>query len=92
MSENETATRNQRRVMTGVVVSDKMDKTITVRVAYTFRHPKYGKYVRCTKHLKAHDETNDARAGDTVRIMETRKLSKDKYFRLLDVVERAPEL
>ena len=81
--------RNLRKTRTGVVVSDKMDKTITVAVRDNVRHPLYGKIVKRTYKLKAHDENNDAHEGDTVRVMETRPLSKDKRWRLLEIVERA---
>ena len=81
--------RNLRKTRTGIVVSDKMDKTITVAVRDNVRHPLYGKIVKRTYELKAHDENNDAHEGDTVRVMETRPLSKDKRWRLLEIVERA---
>ncbi len=79
----------QKKVMTGVVVSDKMDKTIVVEVSNRTLHPLYKKYVISTKKLKAHDENNDAHIGDTVRVIECRHLSKDKCWRLAEVVERA---
>jgi small subunit ribosomal protein S17 len=81
--------RNLRKTRTGKVISDKMDKTITVAVEDHVRHPLYNKIVKKTYKLKAHDETNDAKAGDTVKVMETRPLSKDKRWRLVEVVERA---
>ena len=81
--------RNLRKTRTGVVVSDKMDKTITVAVRDNVRHPLYGKIVKRTYKLKAHDENNEAHEGDTVRVMETRPLSKDKRWRLVEIVERA---
>ncbi len=81
--------RARRKVRTGVVVSDARDKTITVLVAGTTRHPKYGKTVPTSKKYHAHDEENDARIGDTVRIVETRPLSKSKRWRVETVVERA---
>ena len=81
--------RNLRKTRTGKVVSDKMDKTITVAVEDHVRHPLYNKIVKKTYKLKAHDETNDAKVGDTVKVMETRPLSKDKRWRLVEVVERA---
>jgi small subunit ribosomal protein S17 len=81
--------RNGRKVYTGRVVSDKMDKTITVLVETYKKHPLYGKRVKYSKKLKAHDELNQAKVGDIVKIMETRPLSKDKRFRLVDVVEVA---
>jgi len=83
------AERGRRKVRSGVVVSDKMDKTVVVQIAHAVRHPLYGKIVRRSSKLQAHDETNDARVGDTVRIMETRPLSKTKRWRLVEVVERA---
>ena len=81
--------RNLRKTRTGKVISDKMDKTITVAVEDHVRHPLYNKIVKKTYKLKAHDEQNDARIGDTVRVMETRPLSKDKRWRLVEIVERA---
>lgn len=81
--------RNYRKVRVGKVVSDKMDKTIVVAVEENVMHPLYGKTVRRTKKFKAHDEENTAKLGDTVRIMETRPLSKDKRWRLVEVVEKA---
>ena len=79
----------RKKKMTGLVVSDKMDKTIVVEVANRTPHPIYRKYVISTKRLKAHDEKNDAHVGDTVRVVECRHLSKDKCWRLEEVVERA---
>ena len=81
--------RNQRKVYTGRVVSDKMDKTITVDVETHKKHPLYGKRVKYSKKFKAHDEQNQAKIGDIVRIMETRPLSATKRFRLVEVVEEA---
>ncbi|MCM3358525.1 MULTISPECIES: 30S ribosomal protein S17 [unclassified Psychrobacillus] len=81
--------RNQRKVYTGRVVSDKMDKTITVLVETHKKHKLYGKRVKYSKKFKAHDEQNVAQIGDIVRIMETRPLSATKRFRLLEVVEKA---
>jgi small subunit ribosomal protein S17 len=81
--------RNQRKVYTGRVVSDKMDKTITVLVETYKKHPLYGKRVKYSKKFKAHDEQNQAKVGDIVRIMETRPLSATKHFRLVEVVEKA---
>jgi small subunit ribosomal protein S17 len=81
--------RNQRKVYTGRVVSDKMDKTITVVVETHKKHPLYGKRVKYSKKFKAHDEQNQAKIGDIVRIMETRPLSATKRFRLIEVVEEA---
>jgi small subunit ribosomal protein S17 len=85
----QTVSRNSRKVRVGVVVSDKMEKTVVVQIERRVQHPVYGKMIRRTKKLKAHDEANDAKAGDTVRIMETRPLSKDKRWRLVEIVERA---
>ncbi|PZX03608.1 SSU ribosomal protein S17P [Psychrobacillus insolitus] len=81
--------RNQRKVYTGRVVSDKMDKTITVLVETHKKHKLYGKRVKYSKKFKSHDELNEAQIGDIVRIMETRPLSATKRFRLLEVVEKA---
>jgi len=81
--------RNLRKTRVGVVVSDKMDKTITVAVKDNVKHPLYNKIVKRTYKLKAHDEQNDAHIGDTVKVMETRPLSKDKRWRLVEVMERA---
>ena len=81
--------RNLRKTRVGVVVSDKMDKTIVVAVRDNVRHPLYSKIVKKTYKLKAHDEVNDAKIGDTVRVMETRPLSKDKRWRLVEIMERA---
>ena len=81
--------RNLRKTRVGVVVSDKMDKTIVVAVRDNVRHPLYSKIVKRTYKLKAHDELNDAKIGDTVRVMETRPLSKDKRWRLVEIMERA---
>lgn len=81
--------RNQRKVYTGRVVSDKMDKTITVLVETYKKHPLYGKRVKYSKKFKSHDEQNEAKIGDIVRIMETRPLSATKRFRLVEVVEKA---
>lgn len=81
--------RNKRKVYLGRVVSDKMDKTITVQVDTRKTHPKYGKRVKYSKKYKAHDELNSAKEGDIVRIMETRPLSATKRFRLLEIVEKA---
>lgn len=80
--------RNIRKERTGVVVSNKMDKSITVAVRRKVKHPIYGKFVNKTKKLLAHDEKNDCNIGDTVRIMETRPLSKNKSWRLVEVIER----
>ena len=91
MAENtETGSeRNVRKVRDGIVISSKMDRTLVVAVVERVRHPKYNKFVMRTKKLYAHDEANDAREGDKVRVMETRPLSKTKRWRLVEVVERA---
>jgi small subunit ribosomal protein S17 len=81
--------RGKRKVRTGIVLSDARDKTITVEVARSTRHPVYGKTVKRRTRLHAHDEANEARKGDTVRIMETRPLSKTKRWRVVEIVERA---
>jgi small subunit ribosomal protein S17 len=82
-------TRNLRKVRTGVVFSNKMDKTITVAVKWKEKHPIYGKFVSKTKKYHAHDEKNECNIGDTVSIMETRPLSKMKRWRLNEIIERA---
>lgn len=81
--------RKRRKLRTGVVVTDKMDKTVVVRIDRQVRHPLYGKIVRRSSKLAAHDEANDAHVGDTVRVMETRPISKTKRWRVVEVVERA---
>ena len=81
--------RNLRKVRTGKVVSDKMDKTIVVAVVDNVRHPLYNKIVKRTYTLKAHDENNECGVGDTVRVMETRPLSKTKRWRVVSIVEKA---
>ena len=81
--------RNLRKERVGVVVSNKMDKTITVAVNRKVKHPIYGKFINKTKKFSAHDEANDCGIGDTVKIMETRPLSKNKRWRLVEVIERA---
>ena len=81
--------RNNRKTREGLVVSNKMDKTAVVAVVERVRHPKYGKFMMRTKKLYAHDETNDANIGDRVRVMETRPLSKNKRWRLVEILERA---
>ncbi len=91
MTKNEldTSPRGARKMRVGVVVSDKMQKTVVVQIDRRIPHPTYGKMVTRTKRLKAHDEENSAKLGDTVRIMETRPLSKDKRWRVVAIVERA---
>ena len=81
--------RNLRKTRVGLVVSDKMDKTIVVAVADRVKHPLYGKIVDKTYKLKAHDENNECKVGDRVKVMETRPLSKDKRWRLVEIIERA---
>ncbi len=81
--------RNLRKSRTGKVVSDKMDKTIVVAVENHVKHPLYGKIVKRTYKLKAHDQNNEAHIGDTVKVVETRPLSKDKRWRLTEIVEKA---
>jgi len=81
--------RSFRKTMTGTVVSDKMDKTIVVAIEDRVKHPLYGKIVKRTYKLKAHDENNECNAGDKVRVMETRPLSKDKRWRLVEVIQKA---
>ena len=81
--------RNLRKTRVGKVVSDKMDKTIVVAVENHVKHPLYGKIVKKTYKLKAHDENNECGIGDTVKIMETRPLSKDKRWRLVSIIEKA---
>ena len=80
--------RNLRKVMIGTVKSNKMDKTIVVAVETSVKHPLYGKTMKRTFKLKAHDENNECNIGDTVKVMETRPLSKDKRWRLVEVVEK----
>ena len=81
--------RNLRKTRTGKVLSNKMDKTIVVAVENHVKHPLYGKIVKKTYKLKAHDENNECNIGDTVKVMETRALSKDKRWRLVEIIERA---
>ena len=81
--------RNLRKTRIGLVTSDKMDKTIVVSIVDNVKHPLYGKIVKRTYKLKAHDENNEAKKGDRVRVMETRPLSKDKRWRLVEIIERA---
>ena len=81
--------RGMRKTRVGVVVSDKMDKTITIADKYRVRHPLYGKIMNRTTKIKAHDENNECGIGDTVRVMETRPLSHDKRWRLVEIIEKA---
>mgnify|MGYP002548322681 FL=1 len=85
----EQISRGYRKTRIGEVVSDKMDKTIVVAIKTKVRHPLYGKMVNRTRKFKAHDENNECGIGDTVKIMETRPLSKDKRWRLVEVIEKA---
>ncbi len=89
MSENQENNRGNRKTRVGVVTSDKMDKTIVVSIHSRYAHPMYGKIVGHTKKFKAHDEENACGIGDTVRIMETRPLSKDKCWRLVEIISKA---
>ena len=91
MSDNSTGApvRNHRKVQRGYGVSDKMDKTVVVEVEDRRKHPLYGKVVTHTKRVKAHDENNEVRVGDLVRIMETRPLSATKHFRVVEIIEKA---
>ena len=88
-TQQQATERNARKTRVGLVVSDKMDKTVVVAIERRMAHPVYGKMMTRTTRLKAHDEENAAKAGDTVRIMETRPMSKDKRWRLVEIVSRA---
>ena len=88
-TEAAEGSRTRRKVRVGVVVSDKMDKTVLVRIDRRVRHPLYKKTVARSNKLAAHDESNDAHVGDTVKVMETRPLSKSKRWRVVEIVERA---
>jgi small subunit ribosomal protein S17 len=88
-NEQQTAARGARKSRTGLVVSDKMEKTVVVAIERRVPHPVYGKMVTRTTRLKAHDEQNSAKVGDTVRIVETRPLSKDKRWRVVEIMQRA---
>jgi small subunit ribosomal protein S17 len=87
--ENITLERNSRKVIIGKVVSNKMQKTIVVAVERKVMHPKYGKFIKMTSKFKAHDEKNECGINDIVRVMETRPLSKDKRWRLVEIIEKA---
>jgi small subunit ribosomal protein S17 len=89
MSETQTATKSRRRTLFGEVVSDKMDKTVVVQVIRRYRHPRYKKYVQERIRYKAHDELNEAKVGDKVRIIESRPRSKDKRWAVQAIVERS---
>lgn len=86
---SETLERNSRKERIGVVCSDKMDKTVVVKVVNKYKHPLYKKTVSSTKKYKVHDENNECGVGDTIKIVETRKLSKEVHWRLLEIVEKA---
>lgn len=88
MSEEQTANKSRRRTLLGQVVSDKMDKTVVVQVIRRYKHPRYKKYVQERIRYKAHDEANEAKTGDTVRIIESRPRSKDKRWSVQAIVER----
>ena len=88
VEEQDASGRSRRKGRTGVVISDKAEKTVTVRVGRQFAHPLYGKQMSQTKKYHAHDEANEYKVGDTVRIMETRPLSKTKRWRVTDLIER----
>jgi small subunit ribosomal protein S17 len=88
-NQQQSASRGARKSRTGLVVSDKMEKTVVVAIERRVPHPVYGKMVTRTKRLKAHDEENSAKVGDTVRIVETRPLSKDKRWRVVEIMQRA---
>ena len=89
LEQAQAGNRASRKTRVGLVVSDKMEKTVVVSIERRVQHPVYGKMVRRTKRFKAHDEMNEAKTGDTVRIMETRPMSKDKRWRVVEIVERA---
>ena len=89
--ENKAAEEKSRRTVIGRVVSDKMDKTVSVAIERLIKHPVYGKYIRRTTKLMAHDETNECKTGDRVTISECRPIAKNKAWRVVEVVERAPE-
>ncbi|HHV60253.1 MAG TPA: 30S ribosomal protein S17 [Clostridiaceae bacterium] len=82
-------TRALRKTRVGIVVSDRMDKTVVVQIATSVKHPLYKKIVKRTKKFKAHDENNECRVGDKVKIMETRPLSRDKRWRVVEIIEKA---
>lgn len=84
--------RGMRKVQVGKVVSDKMDKTVVVSIETLVRHPLYGKIIKRTKKFKAHDEENSCRIGDKVRVMETRPLSKEKCWRVIEILEREEQI
>ena len=85
----DTTVRNNRKIREGLVVSNKMNKTVVIAIIERVRHPKYDKFITRTKKLYAHDEANDAKTGDKVRVVETRPMSKTKRWRVVEVLERA---
>ena len=89
MIQEQAESRGRRKVMTGTVVSDAMQKTVVVTIETLVKHPEYGKYVRRRSRFKVHDERDECKVGDVIRFMETRPLSKQKRWRLLDFVRRA---
>ncbi|MDA0680881.1 MAG: 30S ribosomal protein S17 [Proteobacteria bacterium] len=89
--ENKTVEKKAQRTVVGRVVSDKMDKTVSVAIERVIKHPKYGKYIRRTSKLMAHDENNECKTGDRVSISECRPIAKNKAWRVVDIVERASE-
>lgn len=89
MSETAKVERNLRKNRIGIVISDKMDKTVVVAVQYDAKHPLYGKSITKTSRFKVHDEKNECEIGDTVSIIETRPLSKDKNWRLVEIIDKA---
>ena len=92
MENKETNARGRRNEVTGEVVSDKMEKTIAVKIFRQVKHKKYGKYIRLSSVFKAHDETNEAKTGDKVKIYETRALSKTKRWKLASILEKAEQV
>jgi small subunit ribosomal protein S17 len=89
VTEETAETRGRRKIMTGTVVSDSMQKTVVVTIERLVKHAEYGKYVRRRNRFKVHDEKNECKVGDVIRFMETRPMSKDKRWRLVDFVQRA---
>ncbi|WP_141580639.1 30S ribosomal protein S17 [Actinomadura sp. WMMA1423] len=89
MTEQQTEQRSSRKILEGLVVSDKMDKTVVVSVEDRVKHPKYHKVIRRTKNYKAHDEANECGVGDRVRLMESRPLSATKRWRVVEILEKA---
>ena len=89
MEDTTAITRNSRKVIIGKVISNKMEKTIVVSVERKVMHPKYGKFIKMTSTFKAHDEKNECNVDDVVKVMETRPISKDKRWRLVEIIEKA---